>query len=322
MRSRFWNAILGGGLVLAAAGRGEVPAAEPVAGAPPPAASLAFTADGKGFRFDSGALRGTLHPDGRGIGLRPVVEKGSGKQLAGAFGLLSPYRLLAAGERFGTAAWDWPSRARLLANGAVEVSWTADAAHPLEMTAIYRLASPAVLDFEATVRPRRELRRFELFLASYFEGFPSALASIRQAAGAKPSWLVASQTAGAWQMFPRDAAAVELIRDARWKCPPNPVDWVIMPELAFPLAVRQDGGSGVAAVLMAPADDAFAVSMPYQEEGHRSLYLSLFGRDLGPGRTASARARLIIGRAGTVLEADRLYREFVGEQTGPSTSRR
>jgi hypothetical protein len=112
-------------------------------------------------------------------------------------------------------------------------------------------------------------------------------------------------------MFPRDAGAVRLIRDGRWKCPPNPVDWTIMPELAFPLAVRREAGGGLAAVLMAPAGDAFAVSMPYGEEGHRSLYLSLFGRDLSPGRTASARARLVIGRGISDEQAVRLYREYV-----------
>jgi hypothetical protein len=314
MRSRSWGlATVAGGLILAVAARREAaPAAEPLAGPPrKTVASLAFTADGKGFRFDTGALRGTLRLDGRAIGLRPVVEGGSGQQVAGVFGLLSPYRLLASGARFGTAAWDWPSVGRSLPDGGVEVSWTADEQHPLDMTATYRLAAASVLDFQTTVRPRRELRQFELFLASYFEGFPSCSACIRSATGGEPRLLEASRAAGPWQMFPRDAGAVQLIRDGRWKCPPNPVDWTIMPELAFPLAVRREAGSGLAAVLMAPAGDAFAVSMPYGEEGHRSLYLSLFGRDLSPGRTASARARLVIGRGISDEQAVRLYREYV-----------
>jgi hypothetical protein len=37
--------------------------------------------------------------------------------------------------------------------------------------------------------------------------------------------------------------------------------------------------------------------MPQQAEGHYSLYLSLFGRDLKPGETARAVARLVICEA-------------------------
>jgi len=315
MRTRSWGLVtLAGSLILAAAGRREVaPAAEPSAGPPPKTvASLAFTADGKGFRFDTGALRGSLRADGRGIGLRPVVENSTGKQVTGMFGLLSPYRLLASGDRFGTAAWDWTSQARLLPWGGVKVSWAADAAHPLDMTATYLFAAPDVVDFEVAVRPRRGLRRFELFLASYFDGFPSCSACAGAAAGGQPQFIEATRAAGPWQAFPRDTAAAELIKDGRWKCPPNPVEWTIRPELAMPLAVRRDAGSGLAAVLMAPARDAFAVSMPYGEEGHRSLYLSLFGGDLSPGQAASARARLVLRRGISDEQAVRLYREYVG----------
>jgi len=58
--------------------------------------------------------------------------------------------------------------------------------------------------------------------------------------------------------------------------------------------VRRHGASGLTAVLMAPAEDCFAVSTPHQREGHYSLYLSLFGRTIQAGETARARARLVI----------------------------
>ena len=46
-------------------------------------------------------------------------------------------------------------------------------------------------------------------------------------------------------MYPRDSAAVGLIQDGRWKQPPNPVDWQIMPELAGAVAMRRGrGGTG------------------------------------------------------------------------------
>ena len=45
--------------------------------------------------------------------------------------------------------------------------------------------------------------------------------------------------AGDWQTFPRDDEAVRIASDGRWKRPPNPVNWSIMPRLAAPLAVRR-----------------------------------------------------------------------------------
>jgi hypothetical protein len=83
-----------------------------------------------------------------------------------------------------------------------------------------------------------------------------------------------------------------------------------MPALAAPLAMRRDAKTGLAAVVMAPARDCFAVCTPYGEESHRSLYLSLFGRDLNDGETATARARLIIGCDITEERAVALYEAY------------
>ena len=83
-------------------------------------------------------LKGTLGEGGKPLGLRPVTHTASGVQAAGAFGIFSPYRLLTAEARFGTAAWDWASKSELLPDGAARVHWSADKEHPLEMTGVYR----------------------------------------------------------------------------------------------------------------------------------------------------------------------------------------
>jgi hypothetical protein len=280
-----------------------------------PSARLAFTAAGQEFRFDTGVLRGTLREGGKSLGLRPVLEGSSATPVAGAFGLFSPYRLLTADARYGTAAWDWSSQSRLLSDGAVEVRWLPDKEHPLEIAAVYRWTAPHVLDFQATVKPQQDLRRFELFLASYFEGFPASFVYVKESpdAGGKPGFLEARKAAGDWQAFPRDDDAAQILGDGRWKRPPNPVDWKIMPRLAAPLALRRDARSGLVAVLMAPAGDCFAISTPYGEEGHRSVYLSLFGRDLKAGEAAAARARLVIGRGMSDQQVVALYEDYARE---------
>lgn len=286
---------------------GIAASAQPASGPP----SLAFRAAGKEFVFDTGALRGTLRAQGRSLGLTGVVDAASGTALAGTYGLLSHYRLLDAEARYGTAGWDWPSQARLLDSGMVEVGWPADAFHPFQMQATYRWAAPNTLDVRTEVTARRPLRRFEVFLASYFVGFPVSMVYARSGPEGKPEFVLATKDRGVWQAFPRDDQAVQMIQDGRWQRPPNPVQWVIMPRLAAPLAMRRDPQSGLVALLMAPPDDCFAICTPFGEEGHRSVYLSLFGRDLGAGQSTTARVRLVIARDLSPADALRLYETYL-----------
>jgi hypothetical protein len=278
-------------------------------------AKLAFAAEGREYRFDTGLLRGTLRPQGRSFGLAPVVEAASGSTLSGGLGLFSHYRLLDAEARYGGGAWDWASEARGLPDGSVEATWVADAGHPFDMTAHYRWKSPNVLDLANSVTPRKDLARFEVFLASYFNGFAESLVYVKGCpeTGGAPGLLSAKRANGDWQMFPRDEAAVKTIHDGRWKRPPNPVDWKIMPFLAGPLAVRRDAKTGLTALVMAPAEDCFAVATPYGDEGHRSLYLSLLGRDLKAGQTATVRSRLVIGRNISDEQAMVMYEAYLKE---------
>ena len=269
------------------------------------AASLTFETEGNAYRFDTGALRGVLRAEGQSRGLLPMVDCTTGTGLTRSLGLFSHYRLLDATTRYGTAAWDWASVARRLPDGAVETRWTADAEHPFDLQAVYRWTGSNTLDVATTVRAHKDLRRFEAFLASYFEGFASAFVYTQG------GLLEAKQDAGVWQAFPRDEAAAKIIGDGRWQRPPHPVDWTIRPPLAGPLGLRRDEKTGLAALVMAPPADCFAVATPYGAEEHRSLYLSLFGRDLKAGESATARARLIIGRGITDQQAITLYETYL-----------
>ena len=49
--------------------------------------SLAFAAADKEYHFDTGSLRGTLRAGGASKGLGPVQDIGTGKAIAGAFGV-------------------------------------------------------------------------------------------------------------------------------------------------------------------------------------------------------------------------------------------
>jgi hypothetical protein len=256
-----------------------------------------FTADDKGgYTFDTGILRGTLRQNGKSVGLSPVVHIPTGTRLDSSLGIMSHYRVFTANHRYGPAAWDWPGTAALLPDGAVRVTWPHAADRPFEMAGLYRWKDPQTLDVETTVTAREDLSGFEVFLASYFaETFPSPFVYVRE--HDKLAFLLADRSYGDWQMFPRDAQAVPLIHDGRWKIEPHPVDWAIMPRLAAPLCLRRNTAHGLTAILMSPPTDCFAISTPYEGEIHYSVYLSLFGRDLKAGQTAAARTRLIFTTA-------------------------
>lgn len=278
-------------------------------------AGLAFTAQGEECRFDTGVLRGTLRSQGRSLGLTSVVDSASGTAIARAYGLFSHYRLLDDRTRYGHAAWDWTSEAQVISRGAVEVQWSADDEHPFDMKAVYRWTARNTLDVVTTVVPQADLKRFEVFLASYFQGFAKSLVYVDGCpeTDGKPGFLEAKKSYANWQMFPRDDKAVGIIQDGRWRRPPSPVEWKIMPHLAAPLAMRRDAESGLVGLVMAPAADCFAVATPFGKESHRSLYLSLLGRDLKADEAATARSRLIIGRRISDDDAVALYKSYLEE---------
>jgi len=296
--------------------------------APAETPNLAFRPAGEGYyEFDTGTLRGKLKLDGRSQGLASIVDVQSGMEVAaphGLPGIFSYYRIFSTDTRYGDAARDWPTTSKLLPGGAVQVHWAPADDHPLQLTAVYRWTKPNTLDLETIVQPQRPMPRFEVFLSSYFGPDFRALVYVKpnMFTPGKPELLPADVNAmvdGSYLMFPRDRQAAELIFDRRWEYPPNPVQWSVTRQLAGPMAVRRDEASGLAAVIMAPPEDCFAVAMPYNKTppdgvaGHASLYLSLFGQDLAAGQTARARSRLVIGHLSDE-QALELYEAYVKER--------
>jgi hypothetical protein len=278
---------------------------------------LAFVANDKGeYTFDTGVLRGTLRQGGKAQGLSSVIYIPTGARLDRSMGLLSHYRVFTTNQRYGVGAWDWPSTAKRLPEGAVQVTWPEAADRPFSMAALYRWRDPQTIDVETTVTARKDVNGFESFLASYFEeAFPTPCVYVNEnpEAQGKSSLLSARKTYGDWQMFPRDEWVLPMIRDGRWGLQPNPVNWSIMPRLAAPLGLRRGATGNLTAILMAPPQDCFAIATPYEGESHYSLYLSLFGRDLKAGQTTKARTRLVIAAGISDKQAISLYQEYMKE---------
>jgi len=272
---------------------------------------------GNEFSFDTGVLRGKLRAGGKSSGLSSVVHVPTGAKLDGGAGIVGFYRVFTANKRYGSAAWDWPSEATLLPDGAVEAIWPATAERPFEMTAVYRWRDASTLDIETRATAKQDLSGFEVFLASYFDKtLASPYMYLRKGGSQSPELLLGTKTLGDWLMAARDERAVAVIHDGRWKIEPNPVDWVIQRWMAAPLAVRRDAAGGVTAVVMAPLEDCIAVAMPYEGETHYSLYLSLFGRDVKSGETAKASSRLVIAQKVSDQDVVGLYARYMLDLKG------
>jgi hypothetical protein len=272
---------------------------------------LAFSVSGTNeFTFNTGVLKGKLRAGGKSTGLSSVVHLPTGVTLDSSMGLCGHYRVFSANKRYGTAAWDCPSDARHRQDGGVEVHWPSAEDRPFELRAVYRWAAPNILDVETTVQEKTNLAKFESFLGSYFsDGFTNACVCVRS--NGQQRLEPADKSYGIWQAFPRDDQAAAIIQDGRWTYPPSPVDWVIRPHLAKPLGVRRCPANDLRDLLMSPPQDCFAVLTPFEAEPHRSMYLSLFGKDLKAGETAKARARLVIGTNLSGEAIDELYSTYL-----------
>jgi len=280
--------------------------------------ALAFAPGVSGeYTFDTGLLRGKLRRGGKSLGLSEVVSAPSGARVDRGVGILSVYRVFTTNHRYWSAGWDRPSTARLLSDGAVAVTWPAADGRPFELSTVYRWNNARTLDVETTVKAEKDLKNFEVFLASYFhESLRSPFVYVQKnpEASEKPGFLPARKSFGSWQMFPRNDAVVDVIRDGRWTKEPHPVDWAIMPHLAAPVCVRRGDATDVTVILMAPPKDCFAIATPYEGEGHYSLYLSLFGRDVKASRTATAHARLVVTTGASDAQVLALYKQYMNQR--------
>ena len=285
-------------------------------------AELRFKNAGGGiFDFDTGKYRGRLKLDGKYQGLYPMVDAATKTEWVHPPGIFSFYRVLTTNGRYGKTARDWPTQPKVAKNGAVSVYWPATEEHPVEIFGLYRWTRSDTLDLEIGVKPQREMPMFELFMSSYFGKTFLARVYTKRRGASEPSFEPIdkkTKTPDRYVMYPRDDEAVAMIRDGRWKIGSNPVDWAVEPYLAAPLVLRRDTKNGLVAIMMCPPDDCFAVASPWNPAtpdagGYRSIYLSLFGRDLKAGETAQAKCRLVFGRNIDNRQALELYQAYLKE---------
>jgi hypothetical protein len=259
------------------------------------------------WNFETEHVTGRFFSDG--LALKSTInDRKTGDEVGE---ILLPYRLLSRSGWHGEAR-DMPHTARLLDDG-IECEWSPTVSHPSTLRITTRLALPHAIDIEVEVRADATLPDYELFYSCYFRrpmcggGY---VASLPREQPTVPGWTqVVPQSADFYRemyvAFPRDERAAALICDGRWQRGRHFTRFLPCRYHAAPLGFYWNNTTSLCALLMAPPEDAYSVSMAYQttEERddvghHNSLYISLFGRDIHAGETARARLRMVLDRSG------------------------
>lgn len=292
---------------------------------------LSFTPAERGqFTFDTGTFKGRLTATDKQQGLTSLVDVKTGRELTKGradIGLFTYYRFLSTDRRFGEMGWLMPKSAERAADGTVRIVWPPQPDTPFELTATYKWVRPDALDVETSLRPERDMPKFEIFLASYFADAFRCKVYLKPGRYAKGEPELAAAdvsplTRGLYYAFVRDLQAAQIVCDGRWVRGSNPVDWAITRYLAGALAVQEDRAGGVTCAVMARPEDCFSIYVSYNMDppdgvaDHHSAYLGLFGRDLKAGQTARTTTRLVVFSKPTTEQILSEYRAFAGKTAG------
>jgi hypothetical protein len=289
------------------------------------APSFPFTESKPGdFSFDTGAIKGTIRADGKSQGIVELIDVASGIDVTkkpGYPGVFSVYRLFSGSKRFpdGRSA---PHRGALNENRTeLRIDWEPSGDNPVVLGAVFTLTDPRSIDLALQLTPRAAAPAYELFLSSYvraeFRHFLFVKQTIHAGAKDEPVLLepMASPfTDGCYLAFPRDVGACRALFDGRWQCPPNPVHFAVGRHYAVPILGSRDPTSGLSFLIFARPEDCFALETTYARPGqpdsvadHNSLYLSLGGGDLAPGKPARFLLRASVLTLATHDEALKRY---------------
>ncbi len=288
---------------------------------------MPFAADDSGtWRFETDEMSGMLEPMGARHGVKTLTHKATGVDVVHeAYDLLNLFLLFARNRCMGAARQY--EREVEVDGDELTVRWPASETHQAELTAVYAIAGPNLIDLTITVRSEWVYAAYELFLSSYF---PPSMRPHVYLQGSPyvdppdvPQWVAPTCSdvfVGTGLVFPRDQHASRHSVDGRWTGLSIVYRWNPQRLYELPVCMQADADTRVAAVLMSRPEDCFAVVSGYAEAhpddpfgNQNPMYLSLFGEDLSPGDERTAHVRLAVIELDDEMRAPlELYDQFAG----------
>lgn len=286
--------------------------------------STLWRMDGDKCHFENEAVTGHYRVTGEYQGMRSLVHRASGVQIAAGErlpGLVAPYRVFGNGRRFSDVR-DRRAEEEILSN-ALRRTYPADAQNPFDITATYAW-NAEVLDVNVAVKPHEDIAGFELGVASYLAaGFRAFVSRQSNVWGEQTSTIVpvdANPMTDVYALFPRNESAMKTIFDGRWDLPPYPVRYAVPAYFAQALAYRRHVQTGVTALGLGDPDECYAICIPVNNppedpspaNGYQAIYFYLFGRDVRCGEPVNARLRWVIGQDLSNAEVLARWDSFAG----------
>mgnify|MGYP006302085525 CR=1 FL=1 len=244
-----------------------------------------------------------------------------GERMAGA-GMLNFFRVLIEGGYLTELRVEQPILEP--EEDGITLTWMPTIRRQAKVTVKFTFTEPNIIDMDMWVETLTNYPGFEILLSAYLApGFESGAYVAKEEFGpTEPEQIrIVDQPMihGIWPFFPRDEAGANLLTDGRhqkgrwfWRM-------AIGRRYGMPLAFFSN--DGVDAILMGRPEDVYAVGATYKGDeendnvaGHRSLYLSLFGKDFKAGEGRRTQMRMIIDDFGSDPEKHReLYQTFLND---------
>jgi hypothetical protein len=218
-----------------------------------------------------------------------------------AAGSLTPFRVLAR-DAYLTELRATPATCRLTDDG-VRVEWEPCLEHQARVSVTYDASRANTMDITIEVRGYGYYRDYEL-LFSHYTSAPFHAGCWVKSQGEPEAIMVEDNPVyhGLYNFFPRDLHAAQMFYDGRsergrW-C------WQVAMGRFYGLPLVFSHNGEVEQILCGLPEDVCAVGLTYRGDAndgvasHKSMYLSLFGRDLNPGQTWRTRIRYMAGPRG------------------------
>jgi hypothetical protein len=258
--------------------------------------------------FETEVMRGKVIANGSRFSVTDLEWKPSAIRIDRGMAL-APYRLLARSA--------WMGEVREMAHtvaptdSGVVLTFDPTDAHHARLEFTLEIVEPDSIDCRVDITSHAYYPDYELMISAYFaEGLrpggyvgPGVRAATSELEQVRP--VENPIYKHMYVAFPRDERSANLLSDGRWQRGRHFTRFAAVRYYGLPLGVYGHERSGLDVLLMGRSDDVFAVSMAYHSDDplddvgqHRSLYLSLLGRDIHPGQRVRTTYRMQLGEFG------------------------
>ncbi|RJS85019.1 hypothetical protein CW702_01640 [Candidatus Bathyarchaeota archaeon] len=293
------------------------------------------------FYFETRLIKGTLVPTGKLHGVHRLVYRENGFDWRGtypgdlpAYGIrrgdklffLNVYHLLAESLPAGKVTGRALEQEYNVINNGVELILKPSKLCPVTHRLRYEIKEPDIIDLTVSVTPHRCLRAYEVWISSYITSRAVPYIYVYNNPARKDlrkerfvpvleNEFIRDWWGGGYVFFPRDNVAARIIYDGRWGLKYQP--FITGPYYAKPLIVNLNERSGVALILMADLEACPAVYTSWirtsmKERANTAEYFALFGANLEPGKTKTAKMRMCLREIDRDFDLPlKLYMDFV-----------